>query len=200
MKSGGSQRAAIAETIAAIKKFTGRPPRGWESPGLTETDETLDLLAEAGIDPRFVMAHAAYVLNTATAEEEKYSRARAGLAKELERSTMLGIGSICFHPGAAIDGDRDAAAARVAGAITHALETVPHGTTRVLVENTGSGARFAGPIARKLVHYYFTRQKEVGDDLSEASQEASVANGLRSVSGGDSNAHRPAAVQRGGAR
>ena len=70
----------------------------------------------------------------------------------------------------------------------------------VLVENTGSGARFAGPIARKLVHYYFTRQKEVGDDLSEASQEASVANGLRSVSGGDSNAHRPAAVQRGGAR
>ena len=27
-----------------------RPPRGWESPGLTETDETIDLLAEAGIE------------------------------------------------------------------------------------------------------------------------------------------------------
>jgi len=40
------QKAAITETIAAITKFTGRPPRGWESPGLTETDETLDLLAE----------------------------------------------------------------------------------------------------------------------------------------------------------
>lgn len=44
------QRAAIADTIAAIKDLTGRPPRGWESPGLTETDETLDLLAEAGIE------------------------------------------------------------------------------------------------------------------------------------------------------
>lgn len=44
------QRAAIADTIAAIEAFTGRPPRGWESPGLTETDETLDLLAEAGIE------------------------------------------------------------------------------------------------------------------------------------------------------
>lgn len=44
------QRAAIADTIAAIKKFTGKPPRGWESPGLTETDETLDYLAEAGIE------------------------------------------------------------------------------------------------------------------------------------------------------
>lgn len=44
------QQAAIAHTIAAIRDFTGKPPRGWESPGLTETDETLDLLAEAGIE------------------------------------------------------------------------------------------------------------------------------------------------------
>src|SRR5450755_509108 len=44
------QRAAIADTIKAIRDFTGHPPRGWESPGLTETDETLDLLAEAGIE------------------------------------------------------------------------------------------------------------------------------------------------------
>ncbi len=44
------QRTAIADTIKAIKDFTGRPPRGWESPGLTETDETLDILAEQGIE------------------------------------------------------------------------------------------------------------------------------------------------------
>ena len=44
------QRRAIADTVAAIANFTGRKPRGWESPGLTETDETLDLLAEAGIE------------------------------------------------------------------------------------------------------------------------------------------------------
>jgi len=44
------QRSAIADTIRAIREFTGKPPRGWESPGLTETDETLDLLAEAGIE------------------------------------------------------------------------------------------------------------------------------------------------------
>lgn len=43
------QRAAIKATVDAIKAFTGKPPRGWESPGLTETDDTLDLLAEAGI-------------------------------------------------------------------------------------------------------------------------------------------------------
>src|SRR3954469_11428650 len=79
-------------------------------------------LQEANIDPRYVVAHGAYVLNTATPEEEKSARARAGLAKELERSSALGIGAICFHPGAATDGDREAAAARVAAAIVHAIE------------------------------------------------------------------------------
>ena len=44
------QGSAIRDTIAAIKAFTGKSPRGWESPGLTETDETLDLLAHAGIE------------------------------------------------------------------------------------------------------------------------------------------------------
>lgn len=44
------QATAIRDTIAAIKAFTGRAPRGWESPGLTETDDTIDLLAEAGIE------------------------------------------------------------------------------------------------------------------------------------------------------
>jgi len=44
------QLAAIRETMDEIRKFTGKAPRGWESPGLTETDDTLDHLAECGID------------------------------------------------------------------------------------------------------------------------------------------------------
>ena len=101
-------------------------------------------LEETGMEARMVMAHAAYVLNTATPEDDKWSRARGGLVKELERSTMLGIGSICFHPGAATDGDRDAAAKRVATAIVDALEAHPASKTLVLIENTaGAGRTFA---------------------------------------------------------
>lgn len=44
------QREAIRRTIAAIRDFTGKAPRGWESPGLTETSETIDTLAEEGIE------------------------------------------------------------------------------------------------------------------------------------------------------
>ena len=63
------QRAAIADTIAAIADLTGRPPRGWESPGLTETDETVDLLAEAGIE---------YVADWVLDEQPVPIRTRAG--------------------------------------------------------------------------------------------------------------------------
>jgi len=44
------QLASIKDTMEEIRRFTGRAPRGWESPGLTETDDTLDHLAEAGIE------------------------------------------------------------------------------------------------------------------------------------------------------
>lgn len=40
----------INQTIEAIRSFTGRVPRGWESPGLTETFDTIDYLAAAGIE------------------------------------------------------------------------------------------------------------------------------------------------------
>ena len=44
------QKKAIADTVAVIREFTGKKPRGWESPGLTETYDTIDWLAEAGIE------------------------------------------------------------------------------------------------------------------------------------------------------
>lgn len=44
------QASEIDKSIETIKSFTGKAPRGWESPGLTETPETLDLLRKAGIE------------------------------------------------------------------------------------------------------------------------------------------------------
>ena len=82
------------------------------------------LARHPAIEPRNVVVHAAYVLSVATAEPDKWVRAAAGLAKEMERSNALGVGAVCFHPGSATDGDPKAAAERVAKAITQALKSV----------------------------------------------------------------------------
>lgn len=43
-----NQRETIRKSVEEIRKFTGKTPSGWEGPGLVETPETLDYLAEAG--------------------------------------------------------------------------------------------------------------------------------------------------------
>jgi deoxyribonuclease-4 len=152
--NGGISMAALRAGNAGMKAlqiFTA-PPQYYGDKATMRPDRVERFRAaldRAGIAPERVVVHAAYVLNTATEDETKSARARAGLMKELERSTALGVGGICFHPGAATGGDRQAAAQRVAGAITEALDRVA-GATRVLVENTAGAGTTIGRTAAEV--------------------------------------------------
>lgn len=103
-----------------------------------------EALEQAHINPQHVVVHAAYVINCATPDAEKWERSAAALAKEFERSTALGVGGVCFHPGAAKDDNRDAAIERVAEAMRRALAAVPEGTTKLLIENTAGAGTTVG--------------------------------------------------------
>src|SRR5688572_25535839 len=50
MQAVENEREDIRKTTEAIRAFTGRAPRGWLGPGLTETWETPDILAEQGYE------------------------------------------------------------------------------------------------------------------------------------------------------
>jgi allantoinase len=50
MQKVPDERADIVKTTNAIREFTGRSPRGWLGPGLTETWNTPDILAEEGYE------------------------------------------------------------------------------------------------------------------------------------------------------
>ena len=129
----------------ALQLFTAVPKYYNEKVGVRpeRVARFREALAQTEIRPEHVVAHAAYVLNVATPEPEKWERASVGLAKELERSNALGLGMVCFHPGAATDGDRPTALARVTAAMVRALEST-EGPTRLLVENTaGAGNTIA---------------------------------------------------------
>lgn len=106
-------------------------------------------LEETGIRPEHVVVHAAYVLSVATAEPDKWARAAGGLKKEMERSSTIGVGGVCFHPGSASDGDPKAAAERVGRAMVQALEA-HDGPTRLLVENTAGAGKTLGRTAAEV--------------------------------------------------
>lgn len=50
MSKEPDERAAIRRTKAFLEQASGRPMRGWMGPGLSETEQTLDILAEEGVD------------------------------------------------------------------------------------------------------------------------------------------------------
>src|SRR5256714_6307911 len=106
-------------------------------------------LAKTKIKPANVVVHAAYVLSVATPEDDKWARASAGLTKELERSSALGVGAVCFHPGSAGAHDPSDSAKRIGKAITAALKT-HDSTTRLLVENTAGAGKTMGKTAQEI--------------------------------------------------
>lgn len=151
VRRAGSAGMTALQVFTAIPKFYGdkskiNPER---------VVRFRDALAKTKIKPENVVVHAAYVLSVATPDDDKWARASAGLAKEMERSSTLGAGSVCFHPGSAGTSERSASAKRIAKAIVHALGTV-ESETRLLVENTaGAGqtmGRTADEVAEILSH------------------------------------------------
>src|SRR5688572_20849182 len=133
------------QIFTAIPKFYG--DKSTINPARVERFQ--NALKESGMKPKNVMVHAAYVLSVATAEPDKWARASAGLTKELERSSTLGVGQICFHPGSASDGNVEKACERVARAITVALESM-ESSTRILIENTAGAGRTIGRTAQEV--------------------------------------------------
>lgn len=63
------EQQIIGAVIDTIKQSTGKQPRGWLSPALTETHRTLDLLAAAGIQ---------YVANWVNDEQSYPMRVESG--------------------------------------------------------------------------------------------------------------------------
>ena len=141
-------RRAAAAGAQALQVFTAPPTYynekvGLKPPKITAVHRALE---EVGLAPRALFVHAAYVLNTASPEEEKAMRARSGLAREYERTSALGAYGVCFHPGSAGDSPPEDAAVRVGMTIRAALEAVPEGNggTRLLIENTAGAGRTMG--------------------------------------------------------
>ena len=50
MNAVDDERAVVRKAVSTIRDFTGKAPRGWLGPGLAETGETPDILAEEGIE------------------------------------------------------------------------------------------------------------------------------------------------------
>ena len=145
VRRAGNAGMTAMQLFTAIPKFYG--DKSSIKPERVERFKAA--LKETKIKPENIVVHAAYVLSVATPDDEKWARASGGLSKEMERSSTLGVGAVCFHPGSAGTSDRSDSAKRIAKAITAALKA-NDSDTRLLVENTAGAGKTMGKTAQEV--------------------------------------------------
>jgi deoxyribonuclease-4 len=99
--------------------------------------------AASGIDP--VFAHAAYLINLASSDDDVWERSLEAFAVELERCTALKLPFIVLHPGAHGGAGEDTGLSRVARALDECFSRQKDTDVLVLLETTaGQGSSVGG--------------------------------------------------------
>lgn len=131
---------------ASIQIFTRNQTR-WKSARRTpqELEQYRQALAATGIEP--VVAHAIYLINLASPDQEVRAKSEAAFVEELERCYEAGIPYLVMHPGSHKDTGIEQGIARIADGINRAYAAHPEfapgrpGGVMCLLENTaGQGA------------------------------------------------------------
>jgi deoxyribonuclease-4 len=90
--------------------------------------------AETGIAP--VVAHASYLLNLGTPDDELWRKSIDALVVEMERCEVLNIPYLVIHPGSHMEAGEAAGIARVIQALSVVHERLPDVHVKIALENT----------------------------------------------------------------
>jgi deoxyribonuclease-4 len=150
--AGGLHNALLSARdigLDTVQIFTANP-QSWGRPRSPEGQETASPSARHLTDDavrlfrrirrqtrlRLPMAHASYLLNLASPEEETRRRSVDALVDEMIRAEQLGLSYLIIHPGAHLDSGEEAGLARVAGGLDEVHARCPGFRVRILVETT----------------------------------------------------------------
>jgi deoxyribonuclease-4 len=95
------------------------------------------------------IAHASYLINLASPNRELCQKSIDALVVELERGNQLQLEGLVVHPGAFTESSEEEGLASIIDAARQALDRVPSGSCRLLLENTaGQGTCLGHTIAQ----------------------------------------------------
>lgn len=128
---------------SAIQIFT-HSSRTWAFPPVSdaEIDRFREVHSRSGIGP--VLVHASYLINTATADRALCEKSLEALKQDWRLSNALGVSGLVLHPGSSAGQTVADAVRRSSDLIGQAMEDVPQGPTRLLLENTAGGGKTLG--------------------------------------------------------
>lgn len=146
--AGGLHRAfAQAEAVdcSALQVFSKNPSQ-WQGKPLTAQDLACWHGAREASPIGPVLAHASYLINLASPDQQQWQRSLDAVLDELERCAALQIPQLILHPGAHLGSGEMAGLTRIVAALGRIADLGPPEVT-LLLENTAGqgtclGARF----------------------------------------------------------
>ena len=143
------EAASINATVTQI--FTANQ-RQWKPkvPNEADAKRFKEVQKEKGIQK--VMSHASYLLNLGSPHEEGLHKSRAAFREEVKRCRMLGISYLNFHPGAALDGPREACLDKIAESMLTVKDLLPDDQLFLVLEMTAGQGSVVGSSFEEIAH------------------------------------------------
>ncbi len=140
-----------------------RPNRSWMVPSLTDEDVSLFQAKIAKTAIRPIVAHASYLLNLASPEDDLWQRSIRTLVIELRRCHTLGVPWLVLHPGAHVGSGEQAGLARMAKALGEVHRQTQRVDTQILLETTSGQGTVLGYAFEHLA--WLLRETPTGERL-----------------------------------
>jgi len=142
--SGGVHRAlerARSVRCEAVQIFTRNQLR-WSSPAFQ--DEEIRSFHRLTPEFKAVLAHASYLINLASPDEQIHRKSTEALAEELQRCTTLGIPALILHPGSHRGRGTEAGIARFVEGACRVYSANRIKEVRLTLETTAGGGTTLG--------------------------------------------------------
>ncbi len=135
--SGGIENSiirAIELECPVLQVFT-KNARQWSPPPLKEEniDKFIEKQKESGI---MIASHDSYLINLASKDKDIRKKSIDSFTEELNRTRLLNIPYLVFHPGTAIEATEIEAIELIAEALDLAIEKSNNSNTKLLLETT----------------------------------------------------------------
>ncbi|MCI4372592.1 MAG: deoxyribonuclease IV [Thermoplasmata archaeon] len=124
-------KAIGAEAIQIFSKS----PQMWEGPAVAPEAAAAFRAAVREEGLLGTAVHHGYLINLGSPKAFMLRKSRKAFLDEIQRAELLGVDGLVFHPGAHLGSGTEAGLRTIAESVRKALEGVPDGTVRLLLEN-----------------------------------------------------------------
>lgn len=161
--AGGLHHAleqGVAIGANTVQIFTANQ-RQWKPKTPTQEDANHFKEVQKDTNIEKIMSHASYLLNLGSPNPETREKSRKAFREEVARCRMLGLSFLNFHPGAALDGSREACLDHIVHSMLTVKDLLPDDSLTLLIETTAGQGSLVGSSFEEIAYLIHATKDQI---------------------------------------